>query len=119
MRGKLLFAAGAALGYVLGSKQGRQAYETIKTKASDTWANPKVRESVDKVTDLAREKLPGGEQVAKAAHRATDKVDDAAESSNDSPEGGDGSTTQDDTPTPATVANSSSSDGNAVSSNNG
>ncbi len=79
MRGKLIFIAGAAVGFVLGSRQGRQAYDRIKTKAADVWTDPKVRDNVAKAADLAKDKLPGGEKIAAATRKAADKADDAAQ----------------------------------------
>ena len=84
MRGKLLFIAGAAVGFVLGSRQGRQAYERIKDKAEDVWTDPKVRDGVHKVASLAKDKLPGGDKIAAAVHKAEAQADEAVASSNES-----------------------------------
>jgi hypothetical protein len=35
MRAKLIFIAGAAIGYVLGARAGRPAYERMAAKAAD------------------------------------------------------------------------------------
>jgi len=119
MRGKLIFIAGAALGFVLGSKQGRQAYESLKTKAADTWSNPKVRDGASKVADLARDKIPGGDKIVNAAEKVAGKVDEstgtsaAATAPDEAPAGesagDDTATDQSSTPTPATVASAGSS----------
>ncbi len=79
MRGKLIFIAGAAVGFVLGSRQGRQAYDRLKTKAADVWTDPKVRDNVAKAADLAKDKLPGGDKIAAATRKAADKADEAAQ----------------------------------------
>lgn len=117
MRGKLLFIAGAAVGFVLGSKQGRQAYEAIKSKAADTWSNPKVRDGVSKAAELASEKIPGGEKIPAAVEQTTEKVDEAVESAQTGAT--DGRDEQSPTPTSATVANASNSQNPATSSNDG
>jgi len=119
MRGKLIFIAGAALGFVLGSKQGRQAYESLKTKAADTWSNPKVRDGVGQAADLARDKIPGGDMIVAVAEEAAGKVDEstgtsaAATAPDEAPAGesagDDTATDQSSTPTPATVASAGSS----------
>lgn len=99
MRGKLIFIAGAAVGFVLGSRQGRQAYDRIKTKAADVWTDPKVRDNVAKAADLAKDKLPGGEKIAAATRKAADKADEAAQET-ESPEQGGSSQQSDAQPKP-------------------
>ncbi len=88
MRGKLIFIAGAAVGFVLGSRQGRQAYDRIKTKAADVWTDPKVRDNVAKAADLAKDKLPGGDKIAAATRKAADKADEAAQEAESSEQDG-------------------------------
>lgn len=88
MRGKLIFIAGAAVGFVLGSRQGRQAYDRIKTKAADVWTDPKVRDNVAKAADLAKDKLPGGEKIAAATRKAADEADEAAQEAESSEQDG-------------------------------
>lgn len=58
MKGKILFVAGLAAGYVLGAKAGRQRYEQIKTRASDLWNSPGVQERVEQVEEFVKEKAP-------------------------------------------------------------
>ncbi|WP_026551844.1 YtxH domain-containing protein [Arthrobacter sp. H20] len=95
MKNKLVFAAGMAAGYVLGSRAGRDSYEKLKTKADELWNNPKVQETVADTTSTLKHKMPevqeqaGGavkkakESVSGALHRS-DKADDAKASSNGS-----------------------------------
>ncbi len=62
MRGKLLFVAGAAVGYVLGARAGRKRYEQIKAAAARVWETPGIQNQVNAVEDYAAEKfgeLPG------------------------------------------------------------
>ena len=58
MKGKILFVAGLAAGYVLGAKAGRQRYEQIKTRASELWNNPGVQERVGQVEEFVKDKAP-------------------------------------------------------------
>jgi oxygen-dependent protoporphyrinogen oxidase len=62
MRGKLLFVAGAAVGYVLGARAGRKRYEQIKSAAAKVWESPGVQKQVNAVEDYAAARfgeLPG------------------------------------------------------------
>jgi hypothetical protein len=58
MRGKLIFVAGAAVGYVLGSRAGHQRYEQIASGASKVWNSRPVQKQVIKAEDAAGEILP-------------------------------------------------------------
>lgn len=57
MRGKLLFAAGVGLGYVLGTRAGRQRYEQMKAAAEKVWNSPGIQKQVKTVEDFAAEKI--------------------------------------------------------------
>lgn len=74
MMGKILFLAGAATGYVLGSKAGRQAYEQIKGKAQDLWGDPNVQKVVSQAGQAAKDaatvaqsKISGAAKEAKSS----------------------------------------------------
>ncbi|GAA4675719.1 hypothetical protein [Frondihabitans cladoniiphilus] len=58
MRGKLIFVAGAAVGYVLGSRAGHHRYEQIASGASKVWNSRAAVKQRDKVGDAAAEILP-------------------------------------------------------------
>ncbi|WP_394248770.1 YtxH domain-containing protein [Arthrobacter pityocampae] len=58
MKNKLVFAAGMAAGYVLGTRAGRESYEQLKTKAQELWENPKVKDTVASTTDTLKSKAP-------------------------------------------------------------
>lgn len=59
MRGKLIFVAGAAVGYVLGSRAGHHRYEQISAGASKVWNSRPVQKQAQKVEDAAAAALPG------------------------------------------------------------
>ena len=71
MKGKIMFGAGLALGFVLGSKSGRSAYDSLKTKSQEHWHNPTVQDKVHEATDTVKDKAPGvAEQLTEAAKKA-------------------------------------------------
>lgn len=68
--GKKVFLIGAATGYVLGARAGRERYEQIATVAGKVKRNPKVRQAADtivtrgpevahNIATKAAEKAPG------------------------------------------------------------
>ncbi len=46
IKGKILFLAGTATRFVLGSKAGRQTHERIKAKTKRIWGDPSVQTAV-------------------------------------------------------------------------
>jgi hypothetical protein len=58
MKGKILFVAGLGLGYVLGTRAGRERYEQLKANALKVWNDPRVQKQVDAVEDFVKEKAP-------------------------------------------------------------
>lgn len=58
MRGKLVFATGLAVGYVLGTKAGRRRYEQIRSGAQKLWGSKPVQRGVDHVQDFVDEHSP-------------------------------------------------------------
>jgi hypothetical protein len=85
--GKILFLAGAATGYVLGSKAGRQAYDQIKGKAQDLWGDPNVQKVVSQAGQAAKDaatvaqsKISGAAKDAKK-----DTSSDSMSTSTDTP----------------------------------
>jgi hypothetical protein len=71
---KLPLLAAAAVGYVLGTRAGRERYEQIKSGARKMSQNPKVQEVAHKATDVATQ------QATAAAELAKDKVGPVASS---------------------------------------
>lgn len=72
MKGKILFVAGAAVGYVLGARAGRGAYVKIKGQAESLWENPTVQKGVHQAEEFVKDNAP---VVAK---KAQDVANDAA-----------------------------------------
>lgn len=58
MRGKVLLLVGLAVGYVLGSRAGRERYEEIKRAAGRLWNDPRVQHQVREVGDFAKDRVP-------------------------------------------------------------
>ncbi len=54
MKGKAGLVVGIAIGYVLGSRAGRERYEQIKTQWLKVWNAEPVQTQVDKVKDFAK-----------------------------------------------------------------
>jgi uncharacterized protein YbaA (DUF1428 family) len=57
MRGKILFVTGAAVGFVLGARAGRERYEQIKAAAGKVWESPGVQKQVHSVEDFVAAKV--------------------------------------------------------------
>ncbi|MFE2279229.1 YtxH domain-containing protein [Streptomyces sp. NPDC059454] len=70
MRYRLTFVAGVVLGYVLGTKAGRERYEQIKRSARQFTKNPAVRNTAESAAQQGRE------FADKAYHAVSDKVGD-------------------------------------------
>ena len=71
MKSKLLFGAGIAAGYVLGSRSGRAAYDKLKARAAGIWDSKPVQDKVAAATEAVKEKAPEvGDQLSEAARRA-------------------------------------------------
>jgi hypothetical protein len=72
---KLSILVVGAVGYVLGSRAGRERYEQIKSQAQKTWNRPAVQDAVDDVEQAVRSKASDvGAKAAEAASDAGSKV---------------------------------------------
>lgn len=76
MKGKLMLVAGAAIGYVFGTRAGRERYEQLKQNMTKAWNDPRVQEKVTEaehfVSETAKEKIPQvQEKVTEKARSAT------------------------------------------------
>ncbi|QEO09094.1 hypothetical protein [Protaetiibacter larvae] len=75
MKGKILFLTGLGVGYVLGTRAGRQRYEQIKSAASRFWKSPQVQRRVDDVQEFVKDKAPEvAEFVADGAKKVVSQV---------------------------------------------
>ena len=70
MMKKVTFLVGIGVGYLIGSKEGRE-------KLMQLWNDPKVQDTVQQGTDWAKEKAPGLQE------KAQDAVGSAKESAKD------------------------------------
>ncbi len=71
MKSKILFVFGLAVGYVLGTRAGRERYEQIKAGAEKVWMDPRVQEQVHTVEEFVKDKAP---DLADKATTAAKKV---------------------------------------------
>lgn len=72
---KLFILAVGAVGYVLGTRAGRERYEQIKQRATKAWKSPTVQGAVSDVEDTVRHTAADvGSKVTEAAGEAKAKV---------------------------------------------
>jgi hypothetical protein len=84
MKGKILFVAGAAVGYVLGARAGRGAYVKIKSQAESLWENPSVQKTVQQAEGFVKENAPVvGKKIQEVAGDAASKAKSVASKSGD------------------------------------
>jgi hypothetical protein len=70
MRGRVMFASGLAIGYLLGSKAGRERYDQIVGAARKFWESPTVQEAAGVVQEQANKLYSQGKDAASGAlHR--------------------------------------------------
>ncbi|MFE9018642.1 YtxH domain-containing protein [Streptomyces sp. NPDC007808] len=70
MRYRLTFIVGLAVGYVLGTRAGRERYEQLKKSARQVAQNPAVRNTAETAAQQSRV------FAGKAYHAVSDKVGD-------------------------------------------
>ncbi|MET9252661.1 YtxH domain-containing protein [Streptomyces sp. NPDC048182] len=70
MRYRLTFVGGLAVGYVLGTKAGRERYEQLRKSARRVGQNPAVRNTAESAAQQGRS------LADKAYHAVSDKVGD-------------------------------------------
>jgi hypothetical protein len=71
VKNKLLLGVGVAVGYVLGSRSGRAAYDKLKARAASIWDSKPVQDKVSVATETIKEKAPEvADQLSEAARRA-------------------------------------------------
>lgn len=73
----IIFLAGAAVGFVLGSRSGRKTYDTLKRQVSGITHSEPVRQVADDLRDLADKAASEvGNKVSDAVGTASSKIDD-------------------------------------------
>ena len=70
MRYRLTFVAGLVIGYVLGTRAGRERYEQLKKSARQVAQNPAVRNTAESAAQQGRE------IAGRAYHVVSDRVGD-------------------------------------------
>ncbi|MFG2296982.1 YtxH domain-containing protein [Streptomyces sp. NPDC048603] len=74
MRYKVTFAVGLALGYVLGTRAGRERYEQLKKSARELAQNPVVRNAAEQAGQTSRQYA--GKAVAAVGDHFGDSLPD-------------------------------------------
>lgn len=76
MKTRIAFVVGAGLGYVFGTRAGREKYEELAAKVDELWANPRVQQQVNSAQEVfdtvVTEKVPT--LAKKATHAARDAL---------------------------------------------
>jgi hypothetical protein len=81
---KLLLLVAGGVGYVLGTKAGRERYEQIRGMFNKVKDDPRVQEKTQQAANLAKEKAPiVKEKVTQAADTASAKVKPTSGSSSE------------------------------------
>jgi hypothetical protein len=70
----LMLAAGVGIGYVLGTRAGRERYDEMKAKATALWEDPRVAKARRDVEAYARQQAPIIRERAEAAAKAAPGV---------------------------------------------
>jgi len=58
MKGKILLVVGLGVGYVLGTRAGREKYDRMKSAVLTFWNDPRVQKRVDDAGDFVKDKAP-------------------------------------------------------------
>lgn len=79
MRGKILFVVGLGVGYVLGTRAGREKYDQMKAAVTKLWNDPRVQKRVDDAQEFVKEKAPEvAEFLADGAKKVVSQVSASA-----------------------------------------
>jgi hypothetical protein len=63
MRGKLIFITGVGVGYVLGTRAGREKFDRMVAQARRVWESPTVQEAAGVVQAQATKVYDEGKQI--------------------------------------------------------
>lgn len=75
MKGRILLVVGLGIGYVLGTRAGREQYDKIAATASKLWNDPRVKKQVDTAQDFVKDKAPEvAEFVADGAKKVVSQL---------------------------------------------
>ena len=82
MRGKLIFITGVGVGYVLGTRAGREKFDQMVAQARKFWESPTVQEAAGVVQAQATRLYDEGktvvnDQVHKLSKRSDKALEDA------------------------------------------
>jgi uncharacterized membrane-anchored protein YhcB (DUF1043 family) len=58
MKGKILLVVGVGIGYVLGTRAGREKYDQMKAAVEKLWNDPRVQKQVDNAQEFVKDKAP-------------------------------------------------------------
>jgi hypothetical protein len=105
MRGKILFVAGLAAGYVVGARAGRPAYEAVVERVQGIAGSDRAKRVGAKAKQTLEEKAP---KVADVAEKAASSVSDVAAAAKDAGAAADDSAADDSTASSTESAGSGS-----------
>ncbi|TAL45761.1 MAG: YtxH domain-containing protein [Salinibacterium sp.] len=75
MKGKILLVVGLGVGYVLGTRAGREKYDELKSAVLKFWNDPRVQEQVDHAEEFVKDKAPDvAEFLADSAKKMVSQV---------------------------------------------
>lgn len=78
MKGKILLVVGIGVGYVLGTRAGREKYDQMKAAVQRLWNDPRVQKQVDHAQEFVKEKAPDvAEFLADGAKKVVSQVSGA------------------------------------------
>jgi len=81
--GKKSLIVGAAIGYVLGARAGRERYDQIVAQVSKLWNDPKVKSKVDQAQTAAVDTARSAASSAKDAVSSNPTVQSAVQTAKD------------------------------------
>jgi len=80
MKGKILLVVGLGIGYVLGTRAGREKYDQMKATLNKFWNDPRVQKQVDNAQEFVKDKAPDvAEFVADGAKKVVSQLSGAKE----------------------------------------